>query len=73
MRSSRQYRQIISRPDGGSPARTDKAVTASSRRLNAPYMLGRYVTNSASRNSPIAASTRRPSRPRTSPAAGTRT
>jgi len=32
---------FISRPDGGSPARTDRAVTATSRRLNAPYMLGR--------------------------------
>ena len=35
-RSSRQYRQIISRADGGDPARTSSAVMPTSRREKAP-------------------------------------
>ena len=56
IRSRTQKRQIISRPEGGSPARTDNAVTPNSRREKAPYMLGRYVISRANRTRPIAAS-----------------
>ena len=53
-----QYRAIISTPEGGEPARTSRAVTASSRRENAAYTVGRYMINSARSTSPIAASVR---------------
>ena len=54
IRSSRQNRSTISMPEGGSPARTARAVTPRSRRENAALMVGRYVISKASRNSPIA-------------------
>src|SRR5688572_31915357 len=47
-RPSCQYRQIISRADGGEPARTSSAVIPTSLREKAASMLGRYVTRSAS-------------------------
>src|SRR6266542_3175092 len=44
------------RPDGGRPARTSTLETPASLRENAPYRLGKYAMNRASRPRPMAAS-----------------